>query len=363
MVHIVWAVFYLLSIGGVYWFVRNRKSNVQLDDVNALLSDILEVNFRNSSLSNAAQSILIVLQRFYSADYVTIFLMNERSQHLNVIASNMSSVFLPDIEMHSNNMMRTMTKTSSKVARVEKGVLNYVTAKERGVAFSNFTPLSFEGHVIGAILIENCEGNTLSDNASRMSLYTKIFKSTALVLQNVIKTEALISMTSTDQLTGVHNRRFIDMTLGEQLSIHRNLGMSLSVALFDIDHFKKFNDTYGHPFGDIVLQQVASFVDSQLSENDWIARYGGEEFVIFFGRSNLTDVATRVDSIRQGLANLVITDNNNTEVSVTASFGVASYPFVDGSANDLIEKADSSLYTSKREGRNRVTLYKEKAVS
>lgn len=362
MIYGIFGFVYVVSLLGVYYYMRRKASGLELDDVNALLSDILEVNFRNNSLSNAAQSILIVLQRFYRADYVTILIMNERSEHLNIISSNVASAYLKNIELHSNNLLKTMTKAVSKTSIAEKGVLGYTTARDRNICFSSFTPLSFEGHVIGAILIENMEGKELSDNASRMSLYTKIFQSTALVLQNVIKTEALISMTSTDQLTGVHNRRFIDMTLGEQLSIHRNLGMSLSVAIFDIDHFKKFNDTYGHPFGDVVLQEVAKYVDSQLSENDWIARYGGEEFVIFFGRSNPSEVASRVDAIRRGLADLVIS-HDNERVSVTASFGVSSYPAIDGSANDLIQKADSALYISKKEGRNRVTLHKEKIVS
>lgn len=362
MLYVGFSVLYGVSMVSLYLYMRRKSSGLELDDVNALLSDILEVNFRNNSLSNAAQSILIVLQRFYKADYVTILIMNERSEHLNIISSNVASAYLKNIELHSNSLLKTMTKAVSKVAIADKGVLGYKTARERNICFSSFTPLSFEGKIIGAILIENMEGKVLSDNASRMSLYTKIFKSTALVLQNVIRTEELISMTSTDQLTGVHNRRFIDMTLGEQLSIHRNLGMSLSLAIFDIDHFKKFNDTYGHPFGDVVLQEVAKYVDSQLSENDWVARYGGEEFVIFFGRSNASDVASRVDAIRRGLADLKIVHENEV-VSVTASFGVASYPYIDGSANDLIQKADSALYTSKREGRNRVTLHKEKNIS
>ena len=353
--YILLTLVYTLALLYVRKKYKGKIVKASLTEVNALLSDILEVNFRNSSLANSAQSILLVLKRFYNADYVTILLYNEKSAKLSVIASNVSTDYIQLLEEYSTGLIRAGVK-KPKVTHSEGGSLTYHSAMTRGICFSMFTPLKHDGHLIGAILIENKDSDTSTSDHTRGVLYGKVFNSTALVLQNVIHTENLISMTSTDQLTGVHNRRFIDMTLGEQVSIHGNLGMSFSVALFDIDHFKKFNDTYGHQFGDIILHDVAQFVASQLEEGDWIARYGGEEFVIFFNRTSPHIALSKVDEIRQGIENLVIKDKE-TMASVTASFGFASYPADGLKANDLVERADKALYESKRGGRNRVTVY------
>lgn len=349
---------YAVSVVLVCVFTKRKYSIVNLNEINSLLSEILETNFRNNSLSNAAQSILIVLKRFYNMDYATILIYKEDTNYLDVIASNSNNTFLKSIERYCNETFNSLGRSSARVLTSESGVLDYDSAKQREVCFSNFTMLKHQGKIIGAILLENKNAEPFSDDNTRYQLYDKVFKSTALVLQSVLYTENLISMTSTDQLTGVYNRRFIDMTLGEQLNIHQNLGLSFSVALFDIDHFKKFNDTYGHAFGDLVLKEVAAFMKMHLGENSWIARYGGEEFVLFFGRSDPKQVRLKVESLREGLSQLQLTDGN-TVTSVTASFGISTFPSNGTIVNDLIERADTALYESKKSGRNRVTVFKK----
>lgn len=351
-------IMYTLSIVGVYLLTKKKYNVVNYTEVNALLSDILEINFKNNSLSNAAQSILVVLKRFYTIDYVTILILNERNNQLEVIASNAGNDYLSDITTYTNGLLKEIGKVASKTQASENGHLSYPTAQDRLISFSSFTPLGHNGKVIGGVFLENREVGNLVENNKRMKLYDKVFTSTALVLQNVIYTESLISMTSTDQLTGIYNRRFIDMTLGEQLSIHSNLGMSFSVSIMDIDHFKKFNDTYGHAFGDIVLKDVANYIKNALGDNAWVARYGGEEFVLFFGRSDIRDVMKELEKIRKGIQNLVLKDDG-IETNVTASFGVTTFPNEalneTYTASDLIKIADSALYKSKENGRNRIT--------
>lgn len=352
-------IIYSVSLFLVHFVTKKKYNNdLNLDEINSLLTEILKINFKNNSLSSAAQNIILVLKRFYNTDYITILLFNEKTGNMRIIASNVDSTFLKQIEGYCNDSYRTLGKRASKVVSSEGGTLSYETADERNIRFSNFTPLKHKNSTIGGILLENKDTSSLDDINTRMELYYKVFQSTALVLQNVLYTENLISMTSTDQLTGVYNRRFIDMTLAEQLNIHRNLDMSMSVAIFDIDKFKVFNDTYGHPFGDIVLQDVAKFMQENMSgENEWVARYGGEEFVLFFGRCSTKEVALKVDRLRQGLSELRLTDGT-TVTNVTASFGIASYPHFDESASGLIAKADEALYISKENGRNRVTVAK-----
>lgn len=335
--------------------------DIPLTDINALLTSILEINLKTNTLSNAAQSILAVLNQFYKMDYVTILILKEHSQTLNIIASNIPSHDIEPIEAFCNTTFNNMNGTASKVFRSDGGFLSYPSAKERGIAFSSFTPLMFKKQVIGAILLENHDSDHFISDKVRLDLYEKILAKTSLVIQNVINTERLNNLTSTDQLTQVHNRRFIDTTLPEQLNIHRSLGLPFSVAIFDIDKFKSFNDTYGHLYGDIVLQRVAEFMDYHMSkrDNDWVARYGGEEFILFFARVDHEHVEAQLERLRHALSQLTLTDGK-TETHVTASFGVAHFPMhVDNTttASDLIAKADTALYHSKETGRNRVTVY------
>lgn len=361
MIWLVVVVLYGLTILGVYFYTKYKFHNkLPTSEVNDLLSEILRISFKNNSLSGAAQGVIDVLRRFYGMDSVTILLYNERTGNLSTIASNVNKSYLPYIERYCNEVFHSLGKSVSRVHSCEDNPLGYLTASERDIHFSNFTTLKHKGKTIGGILLEHTDPKHLLNTEDRMNLYEKVLNSTTLVLQHVLYTENLISMTSTDQLTGVYNRRFIDMNLEEQLSIHQSLGMSMTVAIFDIDHFKKFNDTYGHPFGDIVLQEVAKYMQSHMTgEHEWVARYGGEEFVLFFGRSNINDIAPRVDRIRHGLSQLVMTDGE-TQASVTASFGLATYPYFNESVSGLIAKADEALYQSKNTGRNRVTVARKK---
>lgn len=338
-----------------YFFLKRKYSRVQLSEINSLLTDILEVTFKNNSLSSSAESILVVLKRFYDIDYVTIFLYREETGNLSVIASNIGNEYIRGIEKYANAVLNEMRGKAAKVITSDK-VLGYVTARERNVRFSNFTKLEFSGRLIGAILLENRDNNLfMGDKDSRLSLYDKVFSSTALVLQNVLYTEKLLRLTSMDQLTGVYNRRFIDVTLPEQLNLHRNIGEECVIVLFDIDFFKKFNDTYGHQFGDVVLKEVSSFVRSNLDDNSWIARYGGEEFLIFLGRTKESDAKRNLEDLRRGIESLELR-YGDVLAGVTASFGAVVYRG-EGNYASLVEKADKALYKSKENGRNRVTFY------
>ncbi len=161
----------------------------------------------------------------------------------------------------------------------------------------------------------------------------------------------LIEMATTDELTGVNNRR----RFGQDLNLHAGLasrhGLPLSLIMLDVDHFKQYNDTFGHLAGDEVLRTIATILRSEVREHDLVARYGGEEFVLLLpstGPEAATEVAERLRrAISRGSWNMV---------PLTASFGVATTdPSHSISVEDLVAQADEALYHSKNAGRNRVT--------
>ena len=155
---------------------------------------------------------------------------------------------------------------------------------------------------------------------------------------------------STDGLTGLNNHRAFQEGLAKEVQRALRYQASVSLVLLDVDKFKHYNDTYGHPAGDQVLKQVASVLQTAARHTDFVARYGGEEFVIVLPDTDAGEAWEVADRLRKA-----IEAQAWEQPPVTASFGVATLSIVAASASELISQADKALYHSKRAGRNRVT--------
>lgn len=165
-----------------------------------------------------------------------------------------------------------------------------------------------------------------------------------------VRTEAL-----TDGLTGVANRRCFDLKLVEQSKAALKAGSELCLLMIDIDHFKRFNDTYGHKVGDQVLRVVGFQLKAAVASDDVPARYGGEEFALILPQCTLDQAARRAEQLRRTLANQYLRSKSTGENfgQVTVSIGVARYR-ANEPLEDFIGRADSALYRAKHDGRNRV---------
>jgi diguanylate cyclase len=161
----------------------------------------------------------------------------------------------------------------------------------------------------------------------------------------------------TDALTGVANRKLFDETLRLRKDEADSEQTDLSLLLCDIDHFKSFNDTWGHQTGDQVIRFVASALAKFALPDHLVARYGGEEFAVIMPRTSLKEAGRIAEQIRSAIEakRLVRRSTNETIGAVTISFGAALYAAAE-TAGQLITRADECLYMSKRNGRNRVTL-------
>lgn len=167
-----------------------------------------------------------------------------------------------------------------------------------------------------------------------------------------------------DPLTGLANRRCFDERVEEALDEIKSDGSELCILIGDVDHFKKFNDTWGHATGDQVLRLVAQCFKSNTKGRDTAARYGGEEFVVVLPHTKLENAITVAEQIRRAVANKKIVKRSTGETlgSITLSIGVSQY--IPGEAiSETINRADACLYAAKRAGRNRVTAEAEVAVT
>jgi diguanylate cyclase (GGDEF)-like protein len=166
----------------------------------------------------------------------------------------------------------------------------------------------------------------------------------------------LLRAVQTDALTGVANRRCFDETLASSWREAQRTGSALALIMIDVDHFKKFNDFYGHQGGDDCLRQVAAQLRGAARTSDLVARYGGEEFVVILPASSIAMAAEAAERFRASVASMSIPHEGvGHEATVTISLGVASIvPGPEDSGRRLIEVADRGLYSAKQEGRNRV---------
>ncbi len=162
--------------------------------------------------------------------------------------------------------------------------------------------------------------------------------------------EELRKLSITDELTGLYNRRCLDTLLSEEIALSSRYHLPLSILFFDIDHFKKFNDEYGHEQGDRVLQDVAEQCRITLRETDKFCRYGGEEFLIILSNTEFDMAINAGERLRVAIQEMRVDG-----LQVTISIGVANYPSHNPlSMNEFINAADKALYRAKSEGRNRV---------
>jgi len=171
-------------------------------------------------------------------------------------------------------------------------------------------------------------------------------------IQSALEIQSVI-----DPLTGLHNRRYFDAWLAKEYSRHSRSGAELSVLIMDVDHFKVFNDTYGHVRGDECLRQVAkAIMDAMARPSDVAVRYGGEEFVCLLPETDLTGAMTVAEHIRLNILELSIPHvASSVSQVVTISIGVATTRCdKDGSVTDIIARADKQLYMAKSNGRDRV---------
>jgi diguanylate cyclase (GGDEF)-like protein len=178
-----------------------------------------------------------------------------------------------------------------------------------------------------------------------------------LNLVEIRKTESTLRHQALrDPLTGLFNRRFLDAGLAQEIMRSRRRGMPASLLILDIDHFKNYNDEYGHEAGDAVLRAIGQLLQSQVRGGDVACRFGGEEFVILMPDAPLESAKERGKQILEAIRALEIPHQRHLLPAVTASLGVAEFPSHARDAEGILQAADNALYIAKRTGRDRMVV-------
>jgi diguanylate cyclase (GGDEF)-like protein len=226
--------------------------------------------------------------------------------------------------------------------------------RERTTAGGSFlaVPLRAQKRISGALLLTRGEPFT----ARELRLLRIYCNQAAVALENAFVYEKVENLAATDALTGLFNRRYFESSLACELSRAERTSSQLALLILDIDHFKSFNDTYGHAMGDVVLQRVARVLGAVLRKGDVLARLGGEEFVVLLPQVTAKGAVESAERLREAVANHEIHPGGPLK-RVTVSTGVALFPADAKEADALLKAADEALYQAKHLGRNRVFVH------
>lgn len=304
--------------------------------------------------------------------------------NLNLITEMFNSIELGIILINENDEICTwnnfMTRHSRKqlshvtgrnLFEIFPGLPKiWLTMKLRGVRqLQNISKVSWEQRPVlfdfphGGTMLQNCTFIPIRDPVTEEKFLCITIQDVSDSAKDKIELKELIQINKSleeisnfDALTGIFNRRYICSVLQEKVNETRGTDNQLVLLMFDLDHFKSVNDTYGHIAGDRVLQYVSETISSGLLENCEFGRYGGEEFLVYFSGYSIEDVLRWTENIRIKLSEGQV-DSREDSIKITASFGIAQFNPDIKDDLELIHNADVALYRSKKEGRNRVSLF------
>jgi len=215
-------------------------------------------------------------------------------------------------------------------------------------------PLTVRGDTLGLLHLCARAALTAAEFADLRTLAVAFSEAAKLALSNIRLQETLREQAIRDPLTGLFNRRYLDETLPRELQLSRRRGEPLAAAMLDLDHFKRFNDAYGHEAGDAVLRAVGALLAGSLRGGDVACRYGGEELTLILPGATLEAARGRLEGLRQALMQTRVLYHGGDLPAITVSIGVTVAGAQETDAAAVLARADAALFRAKESGRNRV---------
>jgi diguanylate cyclase (GGDEF)-like protein len=248
---------------------------------------------------------------------------------LDIVAKNRESVYISDVRSGRSPLMPFKVQNAGSIFVL---------------------PLVYERDILGMVVLLFDKPNMLGTH--EIELLEVLGNQAATSIANAKLYEEIERLAVTDGLTGLFNHRHFQEKLAEEFSRLERFSEPISLLIIDIDHFKKINDTYGHPVGDAVLKKVSGIIRKTIRNIDIPARYGGEEFAVILLGTDANGALKMADRLRRSVADAGFSSGQNT-FSVTVSIGISTYTREMKKREDLVEQADKALYYAKRNGRNR----------
>ena len=324
----------------------------------AMLTEMMGFITSELKFETILQTFLEMTRSLLKAEYSGIFIFEGEQRELKLFKTALSGendtslgCARAMIQTPLGEVIRTLTPLIINEL-VDELPLNHIAIKNLLAI-----PLTSTDNRMSALLImANKDGGFTQDDEDT------IFNFAFQAFQALIIHEEIARLAVTDGLTGMNNHRALQERLSDEMDRAGRYFKKLALIMLDIDHFKSFNDIYGHQTGDRVLKDIAKIINNSIRNVDFPARYGGEEFIVILPETGHEDAAAIAERIRLKMFEHPFTAETGEDVKLTISAGIACYPSDATEKKDLIKKADQALYFAKNHGRNRVCTYLETVI-
>lgn len=332
----------------------------------------------------------IILQQYrdeYELDYVSLLLIDPDYEIRRVVEFmspgllKLPTLIFADSHTQLENVVIEQTAENKKTNPIDfqktlfpnfkdKPYLGHCSNACREILFPSMhkqpksvavLPLFRHNKITGSLNLASFDSGRFIDGTSTR-LITRLSSILAVCIENAVNNEKLKQLGLTDALTGIHNRRYFMQRLEEEVVRGLRQDLPVSCLFIDIDHFKSFNDLYGHSVGDKVLRYVANIIKQQMRLSDVLARYGGEEFAVLLNNTNTSLAQEIAERIRESIANAILTvDSLSENLNITVSIGCTTMKQTNSQnisalGESLLSSADQALYIAKDSGRNCVKV-------
>lgn len=342
--------------------LRRLQEHHALEQENRMLSALYEVSrllLENPSVQDLGEKFVLLVAKLLPAPCVTLYLRDAESDAFTVAASAGEPIRLADDQQASTegDFADWVAQRGEPVfiasTSAEPGLIR--SASKRIFASLMGIPLSVRGKVEAVLAVAHPKPGYFDHH--HLEMLTAVAGQFQQVLEVSRLTRSVGLLALTDGLTGLFNRRYLELRLDEEVRRSHRYGKCFSLLLADVDHFKRINDTWGHATGDLVLQEVARRLLENLREIELVFRYGGEEFLVILPETPLQQAAHVAQRLRLAVEQHPFRTVNGSKLfRVTLSVGVAEFPTHGADKLSLLASADRALYVAKEQGRNRVEV-------
>jgi diguanylate cyclase (GGDEF)-like protein len=258
-----------------------------------------------------------------------------------------------------DSICRNVADMDEPLYIVETSEISDITVLEKeGITFLTAMPLYSNKKIIGFLFLARRDPVTESFDFDTVALLSLIGNNISLILDKIKLFQETRRLAITDSLTGLFNRRHFYKHLAIEVARSKRYGNTFSVMLFDIDNFKKINDTYGHHAGDMALIKISDIFKAVSRETDVIVRFGGEEFIIILPNTTEDAAYALANRIKQTVEEADFKISTRERIRLTLSGGIASFPGNASDEHSLLNAADQALYAAKAAGKNRIYCFK-----
>lgn len=324
---------------------KEITSSLDLEEISFtiynILADLMEVTMFGIGLYDEKKNEILV----------QLAVENQKKLKPTIISLDRKDSFA--VRCFLDNQVLVINDAHKEYSKYVKKIASSKNLQEDGIQSLLYIPLEVSNKLIGVLTVQSTSKNAYDEY--KLEMVKALASYIAIAVENSNLYERVQKMASLDTVTNLYNRaHFINLAEKEFKKFKRKqLGFSL--IMFDLDHFKKINDRYGHDVGDITLRHVAYICKERLRESDLFSRYGGDEFMILLAQTELEGARVLAENLLKIINNSAISLENDQTFSLTASFGITSVQEKDLSLKDTLKRVDLALYQAKNSGRNRVS--------